>query len=45
MYLSCGDVHQTTVNTKQDNIYATYLGNTGGQRSGGKGTVRRFTRE
>jgi hypothetical protein len=33
------------VDATEDNIYATFLGNAGGQRTGGQGAVRRFTRE
>lgn len=40
-----GGVHAIAVDAKEDNIYATYLGNAGGQRTGGTGAVRRFTRE
>lgn len=40
-----GGVHQIAVDATEDNIYATFLGNAGGQRTGGQGSVRRFTRE
>jgi hypothetical protein len=40
-----GQVHQIAVDATEDNIYATFLGNAGGQRTGGRGAVRRFTRE
>jgi DNA-binding beta-propeller fold protein YncE len=37
--------HQIAIDEKQDNVYVTDLGNTGSQRTGGNGTVKRFTRE
>jgi DNA-binding beta-propeller fold protein YncE len=37
--------HQIAVDASGDNVYATFLGNAGGQRTGGKGSVKRFTRE
>ena len=36
--------HQIAVDSAEDNIYATVLGNRRGQRMGGMGEVRRFTR-
>jgi hypothetical protein len=35
--------HQIAVDATEDNSYATFLGNAGGQRTVGQGAVRRFT--
>lgn len=40
-----GGAHQIAVDANEENVYLTYLGNGGGQRTGGKGSVKRFTRE
>jgi DNA-binding beta-propeller fold protein YncE len=40
-----GMAHQIAVDATEDNVYVTALGNAGGQRTGGKGSVKRFTRE
>lgn len=37
--------HQIAVDSSGQNVYATFLGNAGGQRTGGKGSVKRFTHE
>jgi hypothetical protein len=37
--------HQIAVDDQQLNLFATDLGNSGGQRTGGNGTVKRYTRE
>jgi DNA-binding beta-propeller fold protein YncE len=37
--------HQIAVDERQENLYATDLGNAGGQRTGGNGAVKRFTKE
>jgi DNA-binding beta-propeller fold protein YncE len=37
--------HQIAVDATGQNVYATFLGNGAGQRTGGKGSVKRFTRE
>jgi hypothetical protein len=37
--------HQIGVDATGDNVYATFLGNTLGQREGGHGSVKRYTRE
>lgn len=37
--------HQVAVDATEQNVYVTALGNAGGGRTGGKGNVKRFTRE
>ena len=37
--------HQIAVDATEENVYVTALGNSGGRRTGGKGNVKRFTRE
>ncbi len=36
--------HQSALDATENNIYPTFLGNAGGQRTGGQDAVRRFTR-